>query len=132
MFLDIPSFSSSSSSSASSTSSSITDHISSDNDNAGKPKTSHIAKSHSFKSRLKLIKAESKTQKLSGLDKAVNGNHPLTPSKSLPDVVRNNSRKCKTPTPCKQITHPYCRPRTGSLDTGMGAVKGKVEQSKIM
>ncbi|XP_028401258.1 serine/threonine-protein kinase PAK 3-like isoform X1 [Dendronephthya gigantea] len=122
---NISSFSSSSSSSSSSTSSSSTGHISPVNDKAAKPniKSARITKSHSFKSRLKLIKTESKAQKLNGLDKTLNGNHPLTPSKSLPDVVRNNSRKCKTPTPGKQLTHPYSRPRTGSLDAGLCAVK---------
>ena len=123
-FSDIPSFSSSSSSS--STSSSSTGHISPVHDNADKPKSARVTKSHSFKSRLKLIKTESKSQKLNGLDKTLNDNHPLTPSKSLPDVVRNNTRKCKTPTPGKQLVHPYTRPRTGSLDASMSAVKGKV------
>ena len=126
-FLDISSFSSTSSSSSSSTSSSSTDHISLVHDDAAKPKSARVTKSHSFKSRLKFMKNESKTQKLNGLDKTLNGNHPLTPSKSLPDVVRNNSRKCKTPTPGKQLTHPYSRPRTGSLDAGMSAVKGNVQ-----
>lgn len=89
-----------------------------------------MTKSHSFKSRLKFTKSENKSHASKNncikRNNALNGNHPLAPSSSLPDVVQHSTRYCKTPTPAKQMTHPYCRPRTGSLDAVMSAVKGKV------
>lgn len=87
-----------------------------------------IAKSHSFKSRLKIFKTETNAVNCNGGDKTLPGNHYLTPSKSLPDVVHNNCRKSKSPpNSTKMMTHFYSRPRAGSLDAGINAVRGNLK-----